>query len=245
MRTDPEELERLRRMMADLHPAGPPRARIVQRAPGNMGASAGCLGVLDASFNPMTLAHHGMVEKARRTCGLNEVLLMLSRSNVDKKVFGADLGQRLAMLLAYAEGRSDISVAGCSHARFIDKAEALRALYVHGTRFYFIVGYDTLQRLFDPGYYADMQEDLHPLFETSRIVAANRGCHGLEHMRTLMERPECRPFTDRVDFIHLAERYTRISSTQVRQRRRRGEPIRDLVLGEVAEAIEAMGLYLH
>ena len=245
MRTDPEELERLRRMMADLHPAGPPRARIVQRAPGNMGVSAGCLGVLDASFNPMTLAHHGMVEKARRTCGLNEVLLMLSRSNVDKKVFGADLGQRLAMLLAYAEGRSDISVAGCSHARFIDKAEALRALYVHGTRFYFIVGYDTLQRLFDPGYYADMQEDLHPSLKPPASLPPTGGATAWSTLRTLMERPECRPFTDRVDFIHLAECYTRISSTQVRQRRRRGEPIRDLVLGEVAEAIEAMGLYLH
>lgn len=244
MRIDREELKRLRRMIADLDPSGPPRARIVRRAPKGMGVSVGRLGVLDASFNPMTLAHDGMIGKARRTCGLNEVLLLLSRTNVDKRVFGADLGQRLAMLLAYTEARSGISVAGCSHARFVDKAQALHTLYARGTRFYFILGYDTLQRLFNPKYYADMQADLSRLFETSRIVATNRGSHDLDEMHTLMERSECRPFTDRVTFIHLAEPYAGMSSTEVRKRRLHGKPIKDLVPKNVAETIEAMDLYL-
>ncbi len=243
MRIDREELKRLGRMMADLDPSGPPRARVVRRAPKGMGVTAGRLGVLDASFNPMTLAHDGMVGKARRTCGLNEVLLLLSRTNVDKRVFGATLAQRLAMLLAYAEARSDISVAGCSHARFVDKAKALRALYARGTRFYFVLGYDTLLRLFNPKYYADMQTDLARLFETSRIVAANRGSHDLDEMQAVMARPECSPFADGVSFIHLTEPYAGMSSTGVRKRRLHGKPIQDLVPKKVAEAIETMDLY--
>ena len=243
MPIDPGELDRLRRVMAGLDPAGPPRACFVRRPPRDLAVSGGRLGVLDASFNPMTLAHARMVEEAQRVCGLDGVLLMLSRANVDKEVFGADLGQRLAMLVHQTEGDPETSVAGCSHARFVDKARALRPLYPAGALPYFILGYDTLLRLFDPKYYTDMEADLNRLFAACHIVAANRGESGPEEMRSTMSRPGCRPFADRVHFIHLPEPYASISSTAVRERRMRGEPILDLVPSKVAEAIEALGLY--
>ena len=241
----PQELERLRQTMAALDPAGPPRARIIRRAPGGISVPGGHLCVLDASFNPMTLAHERMVEETRRACGVDEALLMLSHANVDKGIFGADLGQRLATLLPYVSDHDDISLAGCSHARFVDKVEALRPLYPEGTRFTFIIGHDTLLRLFARKYYADMEADLNRLFAACGFVAANRGPNGLGEMRAFMARPECRPFADRVRFIHLNEPYAGMSSTQARERRKRKEPIRDLVPEKVAQAIQALMLYVN
>ena len=66
-------------------------------------------------------------------------------------------------------------------------------------------------------------------------------CHC--RMRAAMSRPGCRPFANRVRFIHLPEPYASISSTAARERRMRGEPILDLVPPKVAEAIETLGLY--
>ena len=244
MRTDTEHIRNLRALMSGLDPSAAPRATFVKRAVEGIRRPGQSLLILDASFNPLTLAHGRMVELASAVCPPCEIVLMLSRANVDKDVFGADLGQRLAMLLPYAAGRPNTSIIGCSHARFVDKADALRPLYPEATRTTFIIGYDTLQRLFDRKYYADMEGDLNRLFAGCGFVAANRGATGLEAMQAFIRRPECRPYAGRMHFIHLEAPYAGMSSTQVRERRRQGKPIRHLVPTSIADAIDILGLYL-
>ncbi|MBI4277863.1 MAG: hypothetical protein HY660_05355 [Armatimonadetes bacterium] len=241
----------LRQIIESLDPAGPPRALFVRRAPGGIsgaaepraGAAGGRLGVLSASFDPLTAAHARLVALARERCGLDEVMLLLTRVNVDKSTGIDDLVLRVEMLLTYAERRTECSVALCSHGRFVDKAAALRPCYPAQTARWFVMGYDTLVRLFDPRYYADRDADLGRLFATSRVLAANRGSPGEAEVRALLSRPENRAFADGVDYVPLDAWHARISATEVRWRVARGESIADLVPEEIAVFIEARGLY--
>ena len=243
MHQSPDDLTRLRAFMADFDPCGQPRSSFARQAPRGASDSGQRLVVLDASYNPMTLAHERMAEQARDTVRADEVVLMLSRANVDKEVHGADLGGRLAVLLTYSEEHPDTSVVGCSHARFVDKAESLAALYPDHILFHFVLGYDTLERLFDPKYYRDTEEELSRFFARSRVVAANRAPHGPADLQAFLRRPVCRPYVDRIDVIHLPEALAAISSTQVRERIRQGLPIEGLVPRSVARAIAVLGLY--
>ena len=233
----------LRRFMAELKPEGLPTARFVKRARNNIRCPGKRLGILDASFNPMTRAHEEMIKAAREAVKLDELLLVLSRTNVDKKVFGADLGQRLTMLLAYAEDWEDVSVSGCSHPRFVDKSAAVSALYPRDTEIYFILGYDTLTRLLNPKYYDDTEKELGRLFERAKVIAANRGANGEEAVRDLLKMTKYSKFKHRIHFVHLEPPFSEMSSTEVRRRRRRGDPIGEWVPGKIADTIQTMELY--
>lgn len=238
-----ERLDELRRVIDGLDPAGSPQAALVRRAPEGIRGPGGTLGVMSASFNPPTRAHLRMTEEAGRLCGLDEVLFVLARTNVDKGLYGAPLEARLLMIDALARPRPSCSVAAVSHPRFVDKAAALKPLYPAGVDICFIVGYDTLVRLFDPRYYADLPTELRRMFASCRFVAANRGEHTAEAVRRFLERPECRGFADRIAVMELDTRHAGLSSSEVRERLRRGEAVDDLVPEEVERVIRQMGLY--
>lgn len=200
------------------------------------------LGVLSSAFNPLTAAHVRMAEQAMREYRLAEAMLELSRVNVDKRVFGASLSERLWMLKRFAEGRPRFSVAMCSHARFIDKAKAILTSYPEDTELYFIVGYDTLVRVFDPKYYGNLEAELGKLFEQSEFIAANRGEHSLADVEEFLEQPVCRPFADKIHLIELDAFHAGLSSTQVRKRVEQGESIAGLVPDEIVGLISLTAL---
>ncbi len=243
MQIDPQKLHELRSFMNALSPTDPPRAAFLRRAMKGLNRPGGNLVVMDASFNPMTVAHEAMLKRASETCRAGEALLLLSHANVDKTIYGASLAQRLAMLDHYAEPCRSISVAGCSHARFVDKASALRPIYPESTGLFFVVGYDTLLRLFDPRYYIDMADELSALFDVAHIVAANRDNIDPEAVRRLANSPEYAAFSDRIHFIRLDGVHSRISSTEVRELKRKCMAIGHLVPPRIADAIDALNLY--
>ena len=243
MQITPRKLQELHSFMDALEPCGPPRAGFFQRAVKKLNKPGGNLVVMDASFNPMTVAHETMLERASDTCRAGEALLLLSHANVDKTIYGASLAQRLAMLDHYARPYRNISVAGCSHARFVDKASALRPLYPESTGLFFVVGYDTLLRLFDPRYYTSLPDELSALFDVAHIVAANRDNIDPEAMRTLINSPAYAAFSDRIHFIRLGGVQSQISSSEVRALKNKGAAIAHLVPPRIADAIDAMNLY--
>lgn len=187
------------------------------------------LGVLSSAFNPLTEAHIKMADLAMEDYELSEVMLELSKVNVDKQVYGASLAERLWMLKHVAAGRPALSVGLCSHARFIDKAEAIREVYPRDTDIYFIVGYDTLVRVFDPKYYTDLDAELRELFAESQFIAANRGEHDMADVVAFLEQPVCRPYIDRIKLIELDAHHARLSSTLVREHLEAEESIDGLV----------------
>jgi nicotinic acid mononucleotide adenylyltransferase len=115
----------------------------------------------------------------------------------------------------------------------VDKAQAIRAHYPEGTRLTFILGFDTLVRLFDPKYYTDRESSLSALFTAGEFIAANRAPDPPETVESFLARPDVSPFAHRIRVIRLPGEIAGISATLVRTRLARGEPITDLVPPEI------------
>ena len=229
----PEGNQSLARLLAELDPEGPPRLVIVRRAREQIGNRPGRLLCLSASFNPLTVAHVRLIQEASHVFPPDEVLLLLARANVDKEVIGFPLQRRLRLLLRFGESHPQFSVAACSHGRFVDKAEAIRSHYPEGTRLAFIVGFDTLIRLFDPKYYADRDASVSALFVKSEFIAANRAPDPPEAVASFLARRETAPFANRIRLIQLPAEIAGVSATQVRARLTSGESIAGLVPDEI------------
>lgn len=171
-------------LLAKLVPTGPPTAKFVHRAASTLSNGPRKIGVLSASYNPPTVAHMMLCRAALSQLGFEEVVFLLTAVNADKKITGATLPQRLQMLERIVQtGESEISaplsIIACSQPRFVDMAQGLSDLYAQIEQakptFYFILGYDTLIRLFDPKYYKNMEQELAPFFAHAHVVAFNRG----------------------------------------------------------------------
>ena len=234
------ELPELEQIVAAVDPTGPPQIAVVHPAQGGILEQPAAptrqgrrLGVFSSSFNPMTAAHARIAELALEAYQLDEVMFELSKVNADKILFGASLAERLWMLKRFVNGRPRYSVVLCSHARFVDKAQAIRATYPQETQIYFIVGYDTLVRVFHPKYYTDMEAELAALFAASEFIAVNRGENGVEAVKAFLEQPVCRPYTDKIHLLALDPQHARLSSTQVRERLKQEMPVTGMVPAEI------------
>jgi len=169
----------------------------------------------------------------------DEVLFLLARANVDKEVSGLPLERRLTLLARFVETRPTFSVAACSHGRFVDKVEAIRPHYPTGTLLTFVVGFDTLVRLFDPKYYADRDAALSALFKASEFIAANRAPDPPEAVTTFLARPDVASSAHRLRVIQLPPEIAAVSATQVRARLSRGEPVTGLVPPEIQSLLRS------
>ncbi|GBC99595.1 nicotinate-nucleotide adenylyltransferase [bacterium HR17] len=214
-----------------------PQLLFVHRAPQGVTQAGQQLGVFSGSFNPPTIAHVRLCEIAQAHLHLHEILLLLAVVNVDKPLFGFALTERLAMMTALAQERSDWSVAACSHGRFVEKAQAIADSYPAGTQIWFLVGYDTLVRLFEPRFYPDvpMSQALQQFFALAHLAVMPRGDADEPTVRQFLERPEVQPFAHRISVLPSDVSIRWISSTLVRQRLERGESVDDLVPSAVAK----------
>ena len=223
------EYEKYTQLINQLDPQAQPQISIIDRSSNPIRVSGNKLGIFSGSFNPLTVAHTKMVDEAKDSFQLDELLLLLAKANVDKDVYGWSLAGRLLTLKRYAEEREDISVGISSHGRYIDKVTALKAVYPVSTEFHFIVGYDTLVRIFDPKYYTDVDEELNQLFAQCGFIVANRDNVDIKIIEKYLNQPELRPYISSIDCLLLPEFYTDVSSTEVRQRIAKGETISHLV----------------
>jgi nicotinic acid mononucleotide adenylyltransferase len=239
--SSPQDLDSstIARMLASLRPDGAPHLLFLRRAPAGIGSPPGTLLCLSASFNPMTAAHAGLIREASRIAPPQEVLLLLATANVDKTVAGLPLEDRLALLLRFADSRPGVSVAAVGQGRFVDKMRAIHRSYPAGVRLIFLLGFDTLVRLFDPRYYTDRGASLSALFGGSECVVGNRAPEPPEAVDAFLARPEVSPFAGRIRLVQLPPGLAEQSATLVRARLARGEPITDLVPPELGEPLEA------
>eukprot|EP00927_Polykrikos_kofoidii_P043956 TRINITY_DN38062_c0_g1_i1.p1 TRINITY_DN38062_c0_g1~~TRINITY_DN38062_c0_g1_i1.p1 ORF type:complete len:370 (-),score=71.37 TRINITY_DN38062_c0_g1_i1:51-998(-) len=195
------------------------------------------IGVLDSSFNPPTLAHERLLRLADSADAVGPFdmkVLMVAKANADKAIVGAQLHERLAMMqqMALAQPQVDASpVALCvtSYALFVDKARVLlRYLCCSESdgkfTVYFIVGSDTLVRIFNPKYYADPEKELGELFTMVHIVSFDRDKASVQQTNDVMDSPLARRFADSITRLDLDDpRVADISSTLARQVIRDGD----------------------
>jgi len=202
---------------------------------------AGRVAVLPSAFNPPTWAHLHLLDVGLSVEGVTSSAALLTTRNVAKEVFGAGLADRVAMLLAVQQQRPALAILATNVARLIDQAAALRA-WRPAVDFDLIVGYDTLVRLFDAHYYADMPSELRPFFERHRVIATNRGQHGVDAVAAFLRRPDARPFAPAILVRELDDHPASLSSTAARDDVARGEHPSALP-PEVVDYIRAHGLY--
>ena len=238
-----EERQRLEALVNQLDLSGDPQMRWVYRASKHIEESGKRLGIFSGSFNPLTVAHIKIIEIAQKKYGLDEILLILAKANVDKDVSGLSLADRLLMLKEYATSREDFSVAASSHGKFVEKIDVLKPEYPPRTQFGFIIGYDTLTRIFDPKYYTELHTALETLFNHCRIIVANRKGDNAEAVRKFMALPDCSRYAKRIGLIELPDFYASISSTDIRTAIEQGNSIDRLVPPEIIDFLETINAF--
>jgi len=205
-------------VLADLHESPSFRAARFDEGP----AFAGRVAVLPSAFNPPTRAHVGLLELAADVPGISHVAALLTTNNVDKSLFGAPLSHRVGMLLALRAPRPEVAVLGSNAARLIDQGLALETAFP-GVAFDFVVGYDTLVRIFDEKYYEDMPGALDVFFARHRVIASNRAQATAGALADFLRQPEVAEYAGRVIVRELDTHHAGLSSTGARQSVARGE----------------------
>lgn len=122
--------------------------------------------VLDSSFNPPHLGHFTLIKnsvKYYQSRGIRDlhILLLLAVKNADKGSKPAAFEKRMEMMHLFSnyfadQETTDISLALTNHAKFVDKKSDIQDFIGEDnnrTKISFLVGFDTLVRIFDPKYY--------------------------------------------------------------------------------------------
>ena len=223
------EFEEYSHLINQLNTEDSPRIVIVDRSLHPINESGKKLGVFSGSFNPITIAHIKMFEEAQVHFELDEILLLLAKANVDKDEFGIPLSGRVLTLKRYADEGNNVSIGLSSHGRYIDKISALKEIYPEGTEYHFIIGYDTLVRIFDPKYYTDIDKELKALFSQCKFIVANRDNVDIETIKQFLDVPKIRSYSSHISCLMLPRCYADVSSTEVRKRLEDGKSISHLV----------------
>ncbi|KAJ3053097.1 hypothetical protein HK097_005040 [Rhizophlyctis rosea] len=148
--------------------------------------------ILDSSYNPPTTAHLSLLQSSLSHLPQKptQTLLTFSPANADKSFSPSHLPTRLTLISLLADTfslqnpQTPTQTILLSKPYFKDKANELllhyrqisRSQSAESIRLWFILGYDTLIRFFDPKYYKeiDMTREMEKFFEKGRIVCANR-----------------------------------------------------------------------
>ena len=235
-----EAIERVRRTTE-------PHIELIERAP----ISEGRLGIFSSSFNPPTIAHVELIRQASKAFSLDATLALSGNANADKLSYDCPLEDRVAMMELAFSGDARTSIGLSSHAFYVDMIDPLECIYGARTDLHFIVGFDTFERVVDPGDqytsryhrgFSSRGQALEYLFERSSFIVAARGGVGLDTIELLLEREQVVP-QDRVLYLDFPSDLGELSATEVRNRRRAGEAIDGLVPPAVQEFITGHELY--
>ena len=195
----------------------PPEVRIIVPP---QTESRGDTAVIAGSFNPATNAHLSLCHGALQQAHIDVVWLLLAIHTVDKEeITGAGLEDRLCMLEMLVAARPNVGIVLCNRGLYVEQATALRnTLVPAGRELVFAVGYDKIQQILDPRYYADREASLDQLFSLSRFLVAERGAHGAEDLGSLLDQEANRTYRQRITALTTLPAYhdPALSSTGVR-----------------------------
>ncbi|HJY85047.1 MAG TPA: hypothetical protein VKK81_28685 [Candidatus Binatia bacterium] len=193
------------------------------------------VGILCGSFNPLTLAHTQLAERAREMYQLDRVFFTLAKVTVDKeRVTGLGLEDRLLLLSLYAQRHDYAGVALVNRGLYFEQAQAFRSLLGAQVELNFVVGMDKLLQILDPHYYQDRDAALHQLFAFASLIVANRGDLAQEACHQLLAQPENQLYRSQVRFCPLPLTLADLSATAVRNRLAAGKAVDETVPAETA-----------
>jgi nicotinate-nucleotide adenylyltransferase len=180
------------------------------------------LGILAGSFNPPTVAHAELATAARSH--VDQLLLVVPSALPHKPYFGATLEQRIEMLAA-AGLPDSCSIATTEQGLFLDIAREYRRVSNRDTRLYFICGRDAAERILSWDYgRTGVVEEMLDEFEL--LVAPRAG-----HIQPPAQ------FAHRIHALEIGPNRDAVSSTEVRERIRRGQPWEHLVPETIVDRV--------
>ena len=191
------------------------------------------VGIFGGSFNPIHRGHTELARAAFKALKLNELLIIPTAQSPHKKASDVSFEDRMEMCrIAFAEDKSftvsDIEgkLGGTSYT--INTVRALREIYPKNTEFYLIIGGDML-------FYFDKWYRHEALLKECHVIAAARENDSYADML------ECANELGRVKVLNLP--VIEISSTQLREKIKSGEPIEDMLDKKVKAYIDERGFY--
>ncbi|KAJ8296449.1 Nicotinamide mononucleotide adenylyltransferase [Rhodotorula toruloides] len=232
------------------------------------------ISVLDSSFNPPTAAHQALASHG--SDGFDAQLLALSVGNPDKGTIEQEvtavrlemmrqLGMDLHRRSGGKGGLSNVAVVLLQAPTFVRKSEILRneldklvqaqaGSDEASVRLTFLVGWDTLIRIFAPRYYQPPGPDLGSSMsafldrDDSSLACARRGDIPSEEEDAFLNSDEVKEWVKRgkVEMFDIEERFRTISSTEVRRavKEERWEDVRrDVPIEGIIDVIKREGLY--
>ena len=198
------------------------------------------IGIMGGSFNPVHTGHLLLAQSAWHTYGLNRVIFMPVKENPFKAAASmAGDDDRYEMLKLATAGDPMFEVSDMELKRegityTIDTLRELQGLYPEA-EFYFITGGDIVFEL-------PRWKEAATLLKEAVFITACRPGYSERRMKksiaALQKHYEAR-------ILKLITPEMEISSTNIRARVKRGEPIRYLVPTLVADYISKKGLYLE
>ena len=193
------------------------------------------VGLLCGSFNPLTLAHTQLAERAREVAGLDLVLFTLAKVTVDKeRVTGLSLEDRLLLLSLYTQRHPSTGFALVNRGLYFEQAQAFRSVFGEQVALSFVVGMDKLLQILDPKYYQDRDVALRQLFALTSLIVANRGDMARAEFAQILDRPENRPYRSHIHFCPLSDAMAEVSATAVREGLATGSRMEDVLPEEIA-----------
>jgi nicotinate-nucleotide adenylyltransferase len=183
------------------------------------------VGVFGGIFDPPHLGHTALARAALEQLDLDRLLVLVA-ADPGHRTAKTPAETRLELARLAFSGDRRIEVELDPHERTVDSLEARNL-----DDPVFVVGADE---------FADFSTWKRPdrVLELARLAVATRPGVPDERVREAYARL---PTPDRVSFFEFPP--VPVSSTLVRARAARGEPIDDLVSPEVAEAVRRLGLY--
>jgi nicotinate-nucleotide adenylyltransferase len=189
-------------------------------------------GLLGGSFDPPHNGHVALADEALRRFELSRLVVVVTGIAPHKSIV-ADAMTRFRLAEAAFSGQPSIELSRYE----IDRpgpsytVDTVRWARAHWGEIVFIVGADEFASFLS-------WRDPNGVLAQARLGVATRPGYPVQHLQKVVEQLE-RP--DRVEFFEIPA--LDVSSTEVRMRVARGEPIDHLVPRRVAELVEQLGLY--
>ncbi|QLQ78696.1 hypothetical protein HG537_0B00450 [Torulaspora globosa] len=201
--------------------------------------------VLDSSFNPPHWGHYALIEKGLRLYDGKsiQILLLLAVNNADKAAQPASFDKRMEMMCLMAdllgETGSAVSVGITDYAKYVDKDIILRNYYKDVQTISFLVGFDTIVRIFDPKYYHPRlpSDALESFMASTELCCLTReGTHSLDQQMKyssdisngVFEPDIPKSWGSKIHMMENDKRFESISSSVIRKAIAEGQTIEKL-----------------
>ena len=219
------------------------------------------IGLFGGTFNPVHMGHVQVIREVKEKFGLDKIFLIPSAFPPHKETEGIIDGlDRIEMIrLAFSDDPdfvvSDVELKRSGFSYTIDTVRHFKSIFPENTKLFFIVGLDAFLEVDTWKSYKDLFL-LIPFIVMSRSATGQRDTvlqwkHLGSYIKSKIS-DEYRHSASRSCYIHDVKQPVflfevtpvEISSTEIRERIRKGRTIKSLVPEPVEDLIKAKGLYL-